>query len=290
MAIVGLGLIGGSLALAARARGLVGEVVGVGRGRANLEAGLACGAADRVEQDLAAGVTGADLVVLAVPVAAMEPIARRLAEILAPGVIVTDVGSVKRSVVRPVEEALGTRARFVGGHPIAGTERSGVAHSFPELFEGRRCILTPTERTDGDALARVRALWEGVGMEVAEMDPDRHDSVLAMVSHLPHLVAFALLLAVDEREAAGEDCLSFSAGGLADFTRVAGSDPVMWRDIFLANTDQVLAALDRYRAELDRLAGWMREGRGDDIAGALARSRELRSRLEELRGARRDDG
>lgn len=280
VAIVGLGLIGGSLALAARAAGVFGHVAGVGRNRANLDVGLARGAIDEAGDDPVAAASGADLVVLGVPVAAMAPIVRAMLPALGRGAIVTDVGSVKGPLVADLDALLEGRARFVGGHPIAGTERSGMAAAFGELFQGRRCVLTPTPRTDRDALDRVRALWEAVGMRVVEMDAARHDRVLAMVSHLPHVVAYALAGEIEACEAAGEELVPFSAGGLKDFTRVAASDPALWRGIFTMNGGEVAAGIQAYRARLERLERLIRDGRGDELQGELERARSLRRRIE----------
>lgn len=280
VAIVGLGLIGGSLALAARGAGIFGRVVGVGRNRANLDTGLERGAIDEASDDPAGGVVGADLVVLGVPVASMASVVRAMLPGLGAGAIVTDVGSVKGPLVAELDELLEGGARFVGGHPIAGTERSGMAAAFDELFAGRCCVLTPTARTDAAALARVRALWEGVGMRVVEMDAARHDRVLAMVSHLPHVVAYALAGEIDACEAAGEELVPFSAGGLKDFTRVAASDPALWRDIFTMNRDEVAAGIRAYRKRLERLEQLIRDGRGDELRDELDRARSLRRRVE----------
>lgn len=280
VAIVGLGLIGGSLALAARGAGVFGHVVGVGRNRANLDTGRERGAIDEASDDPLAAVAGADLVVLGVPVASMASVVRAMLPGLGAGSIVTDVGSVKGPLVAELDELLEGRARFVGGHPIAGTERSGMAAAFDQLFTGRCCVLTPTARTDATALARVRALWEAVGMRVVEMDAARHDRVLAMVSHLPHVVAYALAGEIEACEAAGEELVPFSAGGLKDFTRVAASDPALWRDIFTMNRDEVAAGIRAYRQRLLRLEQLIRDGRGDELRDELERARSLRRRVE----------
>lgn len=280
VAIVGLGLIGGSLALAARAAGRFGHVVGVGRSRANLDEGLARGAIDEASDDPARAVAGADLVVLGVPVATMAPIVRALLPALGRDAIVTDVGSVKGPLVAELDELCAGRARFVGGHPIAGTERSGMSAAFGELFRGRCCILTPTACTDPAAVAEVRALWEAVGMRVVEMDAARHDRVLAMVSHLPHVVAYALAGEIEACEARGEELVPFSAGGLKDFTRVAASDPALWRDIFTMNRDEVAAGIGAYRLRLERLERLIRDGRAGELFAELERARSLRRRVE----------
>lgn len=248
-AIVGVGLIGGSLALAARAAGLLGEVVGLGRSEANLALARSRGIVDRTVRD-AAALGPVDLVVLAVPVRSTAAMARTLLPHLRPGTLVTDVGSVKGEVVAQCEAVLPADRPFVGGHPIAGSERAGAGAADPALFRGAPCILTPTPRTDPAALARVRALWEGVGARVQVMSPQAHDAALAWVSHLPHVVAYALVGAL----ARADGGLAALAGGSwRDATRVAASPAELWRDILLANADAVLAATDAFSAQLARL-------------------------------------
>lgn len=248
-AVVGVGLIGGSLALAARAAGLVGEVIGIGRSEANLAVARARGIVDRTVADPAA-LGPVDLVVLAVPLQSTAATAAALAPHLRPGTVVTDVGSVKAPIVAALEAALPAGCPFVGGHPIAGSERAGAAAADAALFQGAPCVLTPTPRTDPAALATVRALWEGVGAHVVEMAPAAHDEALAWVSHLPHALAYALVGAL----AAVDPGYSALAGGSwRDVTRIAASPAALWRDIFLANADALLAATDAFAAELARL-------------------------------------
>jgi prephenate dehydrogenase len=245
-AIVGVGLIGGSLALAARAAGLIGAAVGIGRSAANLRTALTRGIVDSVTTDLAA-IGRVDLVVLAVPVRSTATVAAALRPHLSPGTIVTDVGSVKGEVVTAMEALLPGECPFVGAHPIAGSERAGAAAADPALFRDSRCILTPTPRTDGAALGRVRALWEGVGARVDEMAPAAHDQALAWTSHAVHALAYALVRAIDRSNPA-----LFALGGssLRDVTRVAASPAELWRDIFLANADAVSSALTQFGAAL----------------------------------------
>lgn len=267
-AIVGVGLIGGSLALAARAAGLIGEVVGLGRSAANLDVARQRGIIDRAVQDPAA-IGPVDLVVLAVPVRSTARMAATLLPHLRPGVVVTDVGSVKGEVVAQCEAALPADRPFVGGHPIAGSERAGAAAADAALFRGAPCVLTPTTRTDAAALAAVRALWEGVGARVSEMTPAAHDRALAWVSHLPHVVAYALVGAL----AAIDPQLTALAGGSwRDATRVAASPAELWRDIFLANREAVLAATDAFGAEVARLRAALAAGDEAALLALLARA------------------
>lgn len=267
-AIVGVGLIGGSLALAARAAGLIGEVVGLGRSAANLDVARQRGIIDRAVQDPAA-IGPVDLVVLAVPVRSTARMAAALLPHLRPGTVVTDVGSVKGEVVAQCEAALPTDRPFVGGHPIAGSERAGAAAADAGLFRGAPCVLTPTARTDATALAAVRALWEGVGARVSEMTPAAHDRALAWVSHLPHVVAYALVGAL-----AGADgqLAALAGGSWRDATRVAASPAELWRDIFLANREAVLAATDAFGAEVARLRAALAAGDEPALLALLERA------------------
>lgn len=253
LAVVGVGLIGGSLALALKEAGAVGHVVGVGRGLANLETALKLGVVDSFTQDLAEGVTGADVVFLATPVQSLGTVAAQAMPHLKPGAILTDGGSVKQAVIDAIEPHLRDDVHFVPGHPIAGTENSGAEAAFATLYRDRRCILTPTERTRQDALEHIRQMWQLVGSQVVIMEVDKHDRVLAAISHLPHMVAYALVNAVGAYDRYDENILEYSAGGFRDFTRIASSDPTMWRDIALTNRDaliEMMGQFERFFAEL----------------------------------------
>ncbi|HIJ96139.1 MAG TPA: prephenate dehydrogenase/arogenate dehydrogenase family protein [Desulfuromonadales bacterium] len=253
LAVIGVGLIGGSFALALRQAGAVERVVGIGRSRANLEDALSLGICDEISQDALQGVQGADMVFISVPVCSIPAVLAEIAPALAPGCIVTDGGSVKTAIVRECQALMPPGCHFVGGHPIAGTEYSGAAASFATLYRGKRCILTPTDSTDPDALETVARLWRCCGAEVCSMEPGHHDRIFAEISHLPHAVAYALVHAVGSADAEGENVLSFSAGGFKDFTRIASSDPVMWRDIALMNREALLNSIDGFSASLAEL-------------------------------------
>jgi prephenate dehydrogenase len=281
LTVAGVGLIGGSLALAAREAGLVGEVVGVGRSAANLRVARARGIVDRVETEPAAAVAGADAVVLAAPVGACAALAAAFRPHVAPGTLLTDVGSVKASLVSALEARWGEPGAVVGGHPIAGSEAAGAGAARADLFRGRLCVLTPTPRTRPDALARVRALWEGVGARVEEMDARVHDEILARVSHLPHLVAYALVDALAGVRIEGRPVLHYAGGGLRDTTRIAGSRAELWRDIALANAGSLRAAIAEFRAALDRLDALVAAGDGAGLEAALEAARAVRRRLDE---------
>jgi prephenate dehydrogenase len=277
MLIAGVGLIGGSLGLAARARGLVKEAVGYGRGEANLKIALERRAIDRYSRSAEEAARGADLVVLAVPVRSLRPVAEQVLPHAAPDAVVIDVGSVKQRVVEALEPVVRSPRELVACHPIAGTEHSGAAHAFAELFDEQLCVLTPTPRTQHVALARVRALWEGVGMRVEEMPAAEHDRLLALVSHLPHVVAYALVAAIAGERVGGRDPLAYSGGGLRDTTRIAASHAEMWRDIFLDNRAELLQAIEGFSDAISRLRGMIE--REDSAA--------LETELERVRSARR---
>lgn len=273
--IAGVGLIGGSLALAAKRAGLFGEVVGLGRTRANLELARERGAVDRFSQDPAEAARGADLAILAAPVASLAEVARAIGGVLAPGAVVSDVGSVKARVVEEVSAALPAGVRFVGAHPIAGTEESGAGAAREDLYHGARCIVTPVAETDPDALARIEALWQGVGARVERMAPDRHDEILAWVSHVPHMLAFALM------DAAPRDTHPYAGPSFRGITRVAASPVEMWRDIVAYNADAIAGGLDALLEELGRLRDAIGRGDADAVTEILSRARAARRRLDE---------
>jgi prephenate dehydrogenase len=276
LAIIGVGLIGGSLARALRAAGCVGEVIGCGRSAENLELAFDLGVIDGCSQDPAAAVQHADMVLLAVPLGAMRTTLQQIGGALAADAVVTDVGSVKGSVVADAVAVFGQAPPWlVPGHPIAGTERSGVAASFPELYQNRRVILTPLPQTDPDAVAKVRAMWQATGAEVTEMDVSHHDQVLAATSHLPHMLAFGLVDTL-ARMQDNDEIFRYAAGGFRDFTRIASSNPVMWRDICIANADALSQMLDRFSAEVSDLAASIRRRDGDQLLEVFTRAKTAR--------------
>ena len=279
LCIVGIGLIGGSLARALRVAGYAHEIVGYGRGVGNLQQAVELGVIDRAEVSLTDAVRHVDMVVLAVPVGCMAEILGEVGPALADRAVVTDVGSVKGSVIAAARGALGKRfARFVPGHPLAGTEQSGVAASQVDLFQGRRVILSPEPETDATATASVRAMWEAAGAEVATLSAVDHDRILAVSSHLPHMLAYCLVDMVvrhDDHRA----ILECAAGGFRDSTRIAGSDPVMWRDICLANRDALLVALRQYHDDLGALAAAIEKGDGKWLYETFTRARHARAAL-----------
>ncbi|MFN2309105.1 MAG: prephenate dehydrogenase [Gammaproteobacteria bacterium] len=281
LCVIGVGLIGGSLARALRQAGQVQEVVGSSRRAEHLQEAVDLGVIDRFDTDPARAVEGADMIVLCVPLGAMEACLRRIVPVLASGAVVTDVGSAKASVIAAVHAACGTLPTwFVPGHPIAGTEQSGVAASFAELYARRKVILTPLAETDPAATARVQAMWQAAGAEVECMTVEHHDRVLAATSHLPHVLAYQMVETL-ARMSDEDEIFRYAAGGFRDFTRIASSDPVMWRDICLANAPALLAMLERYRSDLDHLATAIRAGDGAELERVFRNAKEARDRHNE---------
>ncbi len=286
IAIIGFGLIGSSLGRAIKQHGLARTLVAVDRDAAARAEIVGLGLADEVTGDLAAGVAGADLVILATPVATYAEIGQAIAPALKPGAVVTDVGSVKQAVLRDLAPTLPAHVHLVPGHPIAGTEKSGPGAGFASLFEGRWCILTPTAETDRAAVEAVKALWHAIGSDVEEMDADHHDKVLAITSHLPHLIAYTIVgTAVDLEDDIQSEVVKFSASGFRDFTRIAASDPTMWRDIFLNNREAVLEMLQRLTEDLFALQRAIRWGEGDFLHERFTRARAIRRSVIEAKQA-----
>ena len=286
VALIGVGLIGSSLARVMAAQGLARTIVGCARSEATLNAVRALGLADEVHDDPAAAAAGADLVVFCTPVGSYAGIAERLAPALKPGAIVSDVGSVKQAVIRDLGPLLPDGVHLVPGHPIAGTEHSGPEAGFAGLFEDRWCVLTPPPGSDASAVERVAALWRRCGSRVEIMAARDHDKVLAVTSHLPHLIAYTIVGTATDLEASERaEVVKFSAGGFRDFTRIAASDPVMWRDIFLNNREAVLEMLQRFSEDLTALQRAIRWGEGDTLETLFRRTRDLRRGVVEAHQA-----
>ena len=281
LCIIGVGLIGGSLARALREAGFCQQVVGAGRKVANLQKAVELGVIDRYETDLAQAVAGADMVFVAVPLGAMQSVFSAIKGQLADDAVVTDAGSAKGSVLDDVQQAFGeVPGFFVPGHPIAGTEQSGVEASFADLYRNHRVILTPVEGTDAGATGRVRAMWEAAGAEVVEMDPLHHDAILAATSHLPHLLAFTLVDSL-ARMSDQQEVFEYAAGGFRDFTRIASSDPVMWRDICLANHDAIQLLIEHFIADLQTVNQAVQAQDGERLLEIFANAKDARDRFAE---------
>lgn len=279
LTIIGVGLIGGSLARSLKQAGYCNEVVGCGRDADHLQKAVDLGVIDRFTTDIGEAVVGADMVVVAVPLGAIENCFRSMIGHLDENAVITDAGSSKASVVEAAEKAFSTiPSGFVPGHPIAGTEKSGVEASFAELYQGRRVIITPVEQSSAEAVSKVIAMWEKAGAIVDTMAVEHHDEVLAATSHLPHLLAFGLvdtLIGMDE----SEEIFRFAAGGFRDFTRIASSNPPMWRDIFLANREAMLAVLERYQKDLEQLKSIIDASDGEAMEAVFTRAKQARDRF-----------
>ncbi|MFD3189989.1 prephenate/arogenate dehydrogenase family protein [Sedimentitalea sp. HM32M-2] len=277
VALIGLGLIASSMFWGIRRGGLAREVTGYARSQATRDTARRIGLCDRVCDSAAEAVEDADLVVLCVPVGAMEQVARDIAPRLKPGATVSDVGSVKRAVIQAVGPHLPDNVHFVPAHPLAGTEHSGPESGFAELFDDRWCLLVPVAGTSEAPIARLRALWNGLGSHVDVMDADHHDLVLAVTSHAPHLIAYTMVgVADDLRRVTDSEVIKYSAAGFRDFTRIAASDPTMWRDVFLNNKDATLEILGRFTEELFALQRAIRTGDGDHLHAYFTRTRAIR--------------
>jgi cyclohexadieny/prephenate dehydrogenase len=283
LALIGMGLIGSSIARAARAQGAVRSIVATARSDATRRRVAELGLADQVMESNAGAVTGADLVIVCTPVGMCGAVAAEVGAYFAPGAIVSDVGSVKGAIVRDMITHIPPGVHFVPAHPVAGTEHSGPDAGFAELFVNRWCILTPLPRTDPQATARLRAFWQRLGANVEEMSPEHHDLVLGITSHLPHLIAYTIVGTADElSQVTRSEVLQFSAGGFRDFTRIAASDPTMWRDVFLANKDAVLEMLGRFNEDLATLTRAIRRGDGDTLFKQFSRTRAIRRGIVEI--------
>ena len=277
LAIVGVGLIGSSIARAALKRRAARRIVLADRSVDALERAKALSLGDAVTDDPARAVRDADCVIICAPVGVYEAIGRAIAPALRPGAIVSDVGSVKGAVITALQPALPAHARLVPAHPVAGTEQSGPDAGFASLFVNRWCILTPPEGTDEEAVAKVRAFWEALGSHVETMSAGHHDLVLAITSHVPHLIAYNLVgAAADLEEVTQSEVIKFSAGGFRDSTRIAASDPTMWRDVFLHNKDAVLEMLGRFNEDLTALQRMIRRSDGDGLFRLFTRTRAIR--------------
>ncbi|HML13327.1 MAG TPA: prephenate/arogenate dehydrogenase family protein [Xanthobacteraceae bacterium] len=283
LALIGVGLIGSSIARAARAGGVVRSIAATARSGATRRRVAELGIADQVAETNAAAVAGADLVIVCVPVGQCGAVAAEIGPHLKAGATVSDVGSVKGSVIKDMSPHLGAGVHFVPAHPVAGTEHSGPDAGFAELFVNRWCILTPPENADASAVERLAAFWRALGANVETMAAEHHDLVLAITSHVPHLIAYSIVGTADDLQAVTRsEVMKFSAGGFRDFTRIAASDPTMWRDVFLHNKDAVLEMLGRFNEDVSALARAIRWGDGDALFNLFTRTRAIRRGIVEI--------
>lgn len=277
VALIGLGLIASSMVHAMRRADLAGEIVGTARSEQTRETAREIGLCDRVVDTAVEAVRGADLVVLCVPVGVMGSLAKEISHALKPGAIVSDVGSTKASVIEAVAPQLPDNVHFIPAHPLAGTEQSGPTSGFAELFDSRWCLLTPVPQTDVEAIEKLTEFWVALGSNVDTMEPDHHDLVLAVTSHAPHLIAYTMVgVADDLQRVTDSEVVKYSAAGFRDFTRIAASDPTMWRDVFLTNKDATLEILGRFTEELFALQRAIRTGDGDHLHAYFTRTRGIR--------------
>ena len=280
MAVIGVGLLGASLAKACKEQNLVDEISGFGRNRENLEKARTLNIIDHCPSDLAEAVKDADLIVLCTPVSTIVPLIQSIVPEIRPGTLITDVGSVKEPVVREAEKLVPEDIYFIGSHPIAGGENSGLEASTADLYQGARCIVTPTSKTNKNALEKINALWQAVGMSVIELSADEHDFIFGAVSHLPHIVAYALMNTLgDLRTQDNHEVTAFSGAGLKDITRIASSDPVMWRDICLSNRNHSLDLVDRFQSKLGEIRNIIEKGDGQALKNEFIAANNYRTKV-----------
>lgn len=282
IALIGIGLIGSSIAHAARRAGIVEHIAGSARTQDTIDTALRLGIIDSGSLDPKDAVAGADLIFVCVPVGASGKVAEQISSVIAKDAIVSDVGSVKKAVLDAMAPYIPSHAHFVPGHPVAGTEQSGPAAGFAELFDGRWCILTPDAGTNEDAVQKLTAFWQALGSRVEVMDAEHHDLVLAITSHVPHLIAYNIVnTAAHLERVTDREVIKFSAGGFRDFTRIASSDPTMWRDVFLSNKEAALEMLARFSEDLSELQRAIRFGDGDKLFELFSNARALRQNIIE---------
>jgi prephenate dehydrogenase len=278
--IIGVGLIGGSLAISMRSNKLVETIVGVGRKEENLKKAVALGVIDSYTTDVQEAVKDADFIFLAVPVLSIAKVIETAAATLKQGVVITDGGSVKEAVLKDVKVVLPDGVHFVAGHPIAGTEFSGVESAFDSLYKGKMCILTPDADTDPEALRQVKAIWEAAGSTVVEMDPKTHDHILGAVSHLPHVIAYALVNTIASINVEDRRALEYTGGGFKDFTRIAGSSPEMWKDICLMNGSAIIEVIEHFEKELALLKEHIKDANTKGLLEDFGRAKQVRDTIK----------
>jgi cyclohexadieny/prephenate dehydrogenase len=284
IALIGIGLIGSSLAHGIKRKQLANHISVTARSKKSLDKAVELGIADSVTLDQAEAVRDADLVIICSPIGAYPEIIKATAKSLKPGAIISDVGSVKQAVIRDLGPYIPKGVHLIPAHPVAGTEHSGPESGFPELFENRWCIITPPEETDGTSLKRLSQFWQALGANIEIMDPNHHDLVMAMTSHLPHLIAYTIVgTATDLEKSLTNEVIKFSAGGFRDFTRIAASDPTMWRDVFLNNRDAVLEMLQRFSEDITALQRAIRWGEGETLFNLFSRTQQVRRSVIEAK-------
>ena len=279
IAIIGTGMMGTSLALAIKRNGLCGKIIGIDRNFENLKAAKRLSAIDSYTDCLKDGIADAVMIIFAIPIMATMEVAKRIVYAVRKDALITDIGSTKGEVVQKMTELFYGHSNYVGSHPITGTEKSGAINAIDGLYDGKKCIITPTEKTERFAVDAITKFWESAGSEVIVMDPHEHDRIMAMVSHLPHVVAYALAGSVLDQQKMGNMLFPYAGGGLKDFTRIAGSDPVMWRDIFISNAHEILNAIDQFSKVMERLRRMIKERDTKGIHTLLEDIKEVRRHI-----------
>ncbi len=279
IAIIGVGMMGTSLGMSIKKKGLCKKVIGIDRNFDNLKTARRLSAIDSYTDCLKDGIADAVLVIFATPILSMFEIAKRIVYAVRKDAIITDIGSTKAELVYRMTELFHEHGNYIGSHPITGTEKSGAINAIDGLYVGRRCIVTPVDTTDRFTIEAITRFWEAIGSEVSVMNPDTHDKVMATVSHLPHVVAYALISGIMEGEKSGHDLLRYAGGGLKDFTRIAGSDPLMWRDILMSNAKEVLGSMERFSKTLERLAALIRDKDMKGVYEFLDQVKDVRRRF-----------
>lgn len=279
IAIIGTGMMGTSLGISIKKKGLCRKIIGIDRNFDNLKTAKSLSAIDSYTDCLKDGIADAVLVIFATPILSTFEIAKRIVYAVKKDAIITDIGSTKSELVYKMTELFYGHSNYIGSHPITGTEKSGAINAIDGLYEGKRCIITPTDKTEGFILEALTKFWESIGSDVTVMDPQTHDRVMAMVSHLPHIIAYALVGSVMEGQKAGDELFKYAGGGLKDFTRIAGSDPIMWRDIFLSNSKEVLSSLERFSKIIDNLSRLIRSKDMKGIYDFLDEVKEARRQI-----------
>ncbi len=279
IAIIGAGMMGTSLGLAIKKKGLCGKIIGIDRNFDNLKTARALSAIDSYTDCLKDGITEAVLVIFATPVLATFEIAKRIVYAVRKDAIITDIGSTKGEIVNKMTELFRGHSNYIGSHPVTGTEKSGAINAVDGLYENKKCIITPTDRTEQFAVEAITRFWESLGSDVIVMDPYEHDRVMAMVSHLPHIIAYALIGCIMEHQNTGDAIIKYAGGGLKDYTRIAGSDPVMWKDIFVTNSKEILNSIDRFSRTIESLSRMIREKDTKGIREFLESVRDVRRQI-----------
>jgi prephenate dehydrogenase len=279
IAIIGTGMMGTSLGLAIKKAGLCNKIIGIDRNFDNLKIARNLSAIDSYTDCLKDGIADAVLIIFAIPILSIYEVAKRIVYAVRKDAIITDIGSTKGELTYKMTELFYGHSNYVGSHPITGTEKSGAINAVHDLYNGKKCILTPIDKTEQFAVDAIRMFWESIGSDITIMDPYEHDRIMAMVSHLPHFVAYSLVGSIIEREKAGDNLLTYAGGGLKDYTRIASSDPVMWKDIFLSNSKEILAAIDQFTKTMMRLKQLIKEKDGKGIHNFLEQVREVRRQI-----------